>query len=273
MMKSTVQVIPVVGILLRALDRAEGDLGVIGWKARLRERVMVRLGNVENENIYSVATLLDPRWEMDWNGFNLTDFIILTLQLQGRLLPEWGLSPKRQGDPYQPRRGREGEGGGDPGGEGAGAGACYRWHEPDAGPANQQEDPAWEKAATTGANTWMSWTEMYHSWLEFTVQRPGGDIFHQAMATAARAVSAKSVVEDYLAAPEEEVECLRWGGGGNGWTVGHGWLWMRGCLTFWSPDSGPDTRPPLGAAASRRRCWELSEGKYILRCHLDILIS
>jgi hypothetical protein len=60
-MKSTVQVIPVVGILLRALDRAEGDLGVIGWKARLRERVMVRLGNVENENIYSVATLLDPR--------------------------------------------------------------------------------------------------------------------------------------------------------------------------------------------------------------------
>jgi hypothetical protein len=54
-------VIPVVTIILRSLDRTEGDHGVIGWKARLKERVLARLGNVEREQIYSVATLLDPR--------------------------------------------------------------------------------------------------------------------------------------------------------------------------------------------------------------------
>ena len=55
------QVVQVVTIILRALDRTEGDHGVIGWKARLKERVLARMGNVEREQMYSVAALLDPR--------------------------------------------------------------------------------------------------------------------------------------------------------------------------------------------------------------------
>ena len=55
------QVIPMVSIMLHSLERTENDYGVIGWKAKLKERILERLGNVEFEESYSVATLVDPR--------------------------------------------------------------------------------------------------------------------------------------------------------------------------------------------------------------------
>ena len=55
------QVIPMVSIMLHSLERTENDYGVIGWKAKLKERILERLGNVEFQESYSVATLVDPR--------------------------------------------------------------------------------------------------------------------------------------------------------------------------------------------------------------------
>ena len=49
-------------ILLRALEKAPNDHGVITWKANLRKAVLERLGDLEVEENYSVATLLDPRY-------------------------------------------------------------------------------------------------------------------------------------------------------------------------------------------------------------------
>ena len=55
------QVIPMVSIMMHSLERTGKDYGVIGWKANLKERITERLGNVDFEESYSVATLLDPR--------------------------------------------------------------------------------------------------------------------------------------------------------------------------------------------------------------------
>ena len=55
------QVIPMVTIMMHSLDRTENDHGVIGWKAKLKESINQRLGRIEFEEQYSVATLLDPR--------------------------------------------------------------------------------------------------------------------------------------------------------------------------------------------------------------------
>ena len=55
------QVIPMVTIMMHSLDRTENDHGVIGWKAKLKETISQRLGRIEFEEQYSVATLLDPR--------------------------------------------------------------------------------------------------------------------------------------------------------------------------------------------------------------------
>ena len=48
-------------IMIHSLDRSENDHGVIGWKAKLKESINQRLGRIEFEEQYSVATLLDPR--------------------------------------------------------------------------------------------------------------------------------------------------------------------------------------------------------------------
>ena len=53
------QVIPMVTIMMHSLDRTENDHGVIGWKAKLKESINQRLGRIEFEEQYSVATLLD----------------------------------------------------------------------------------------------------------------------------------------------------------------------------------------------------------------------
>ena len=50
-----------VTVMLHSLERSENDYGVIGWKNKLKERIMQRLGNVEFEEQYAVASLLDPR--------------------------------------------------------------------------------------------------------------------------------------------------------------------------------------------------------------------
>ena len=55
------QVIPMITIMMHSLDRTENDHGVIGWKAKLKESINQRLGRIEFEEQYSVATLLDPR--------------------------------------------------------------------------------------------------------------------------------------------------------------------------------------------------------------------
>ena len=52
------QVIPMVTIMMHSLDRSENDHGVIGWKAKLKESINQRLGGIEFEEQYSVATLL-----------------------------------------------------------------------------------------------------------------------------------------------------------------------------------------------------------------------
>ena len=49
-------------ILLRGLEKAPNDHGVIMWKTNLRRAVLERLGGLEMELCYSVATLLDPRY-------------------------------------------------------------------------------------------------------------------------------------------------------------------------------------------------------------------
>ena len=49
-------------ILLRGLEKAPNDHGVIMWKTNLRRAVLERLGGLEMEECYSVATLLDPRY-------------------------------------------------------------------------------------------------------------------------------------------------------------------------------------------------------------------
>ena len=55
------QVIPMITIMMHSLDCTENDHGVIGWKAKLKESISQRLGRIEFEEQYSVATLLDPR--------------------------------------------------------------------------------------------------------------------------------------------------------------------------------------------------------------------
>ena len=49
-------------ILLRGLEKAPNDHGVIMWKTNLRRAVLERLGGLEMEECYGVATLLDPRY-------------------------------------------------------------------------------------------------------------------------------------------------------------------------------------------------------------------
>ena len=72
------KVIPVVTILLRALEKAPNDHGVIMWKANLRKSVLERLGDLEVEECYSVATLLDPRY------FSMTiEILIIIFKVQG----------------------------------------------------------------------------------------------------------------------------------------------------------------------------------------------
>ena len=55
------QVIPMITIMMHSLDCTENDHGVIGWKAKLKESISQRLGRIEFEEQYSVATLLDTR--------------------------------------------------------------------------------------------------------------------------------------------------------------------------------------------------------------------
>ena len=52
------QVIPMITIMVHSLDRTDNDHGVFGWKAKLKESFNQRLGRVEFEEEYSVATLL-----------------------------------------------------------------------------------------------------------------------------------------------------------------------------------------------------------------------
>ena len=56
--------IPVVTVLLTALDRAENDMGIIGYKFNMRAKLRAMMGHFEENgnDAYSVATLLDPRY-------------------------------------------------------------------------------------------------------------------------------------------------------------------------------------------------------------------
>ena len=56
------EVIPVVTILLAALDRGNDDLGVVGYKFNLRSKLREKMGHFESIDIYSLATLVDPRY-------------------------------------------------------------------------------------------------------------------------------------------------------------------------------------------------------------------
>ena len=56
------EVIPVVTILLAALDKGDHDLGVTGMKFNLRSKLRANMGNLEDVDIYAVATLVDPRY-------------------------------------------------------------------------------------------------------------------------------------------------------------------------------------------------------------------
>ena len=56
------KVIPVLTILLAALDRGNDDLGVAGYKFNLRSKLRDKMGHFESIDIYSLATLVDPRY-------------------------------------------------------------------------------------------------------------------------------------------------------------------------------------------------------------------
>ena len=56
------EVIPVVTILLAALDRGDNDMGVIGYKYNMRSKLREKMGHFEGVDNYSMATLVDPRY-------------------------------------------------------------------------------------------------------------------------------------------------------------------------------------------------------------------
>ena len=55
--------IPVVTVLLAALDRGENDMGIIGYKFNMRAKLRAMMGHFEEDgnDAYSVATIVDPR--------------------------------------------------------------------------------------------------------------------------------------------------------------------------------------------------------------------
>ena len=69
------QVIPMITIIMHSLDRTENDHGVIGWKAKLKESINQRLGRIEFEEQYAVATLLDPRSVLRYGSHQHTLFL------------------------------------------------------------------------------------------------------------------------------------------------------------------------------------------------------
>ena len=57
-------------MLLAALDRGENDMGIIGYKFNMRVKLRAMMGHFEEDghDIYSVATLLDPRCFVSCSG-------------------------------------------------------------------------------------------------------------------------------------------------------------------------------------------------------------
>ena len=56
------QVTPVIKGLMTALDRGNSDFGLLGYKFNMRAKLREQTCSYEEKDIYSVATLLDPRY-------------------------------------------------------------------------------------------------------------------------------------------------------------------------------------------------------------------
>ena len=52
---------------MTALDRGNSDFSLIGYKFNMRAKLREQTGNYEQADIYSVATLLDPRYILYYN--------------------------------------------------------------------------------------------------------------------------------------------------------------------------------------------------------------
>ena len=58
------EVIPAVTVILHALDRGENDFGITGCKFNMRSKLRHMMGHFEEtEEVYMLATLLDPRYK------------------------------------------------------------------------------------------------------------------------------------------------------------------------------------------------------------------
>lgn len=47
---------------MTALDRGNADFGIIGYKFNMRSKLRYKTSDYEEKEIYSLATLLDPRY-------------------------------------------------------------------------------------------------------------------------------------------------------------------------------------------------------------------
>ena len=53
--------IPVVTMLLGALDKDKEDMELLGYKFNMRSKLRAMMGGFEEKEIYGLATLVDPR--------------------------------------------------------------------------------------------------------------------------------------------------------------------------------------------------------------------
>ena len=52
---------------MTALDRGNADFGIIGYKFNMRSQLRYKTSDYEEKEIYSIATLLDPRYPLNYH--------------------------------------------------------------------------------------------------------------------------------------------------------------------------------------------------------------
>ena len=52
---------------MTALDRGNADFGIIGYKFNKRAKLRYNTSDYEEKEMYSIATLLDPRYPLNYH--------------------------------------------------------------------------------------------------------------------------------------------------------------------------------------------------------------
>ena len=52
---------------MTALDHGNADFGIIGYKFNMRSKLRYKTSDYEENEIYSIATLLDPRYPLNYH--------------------------------------------------------------------------------------------------------------------------------------------------------------------------------------------------------------